>query len=92
MICHAALTKTNTYLFADDIKIFRAMTNKNYQDILQHDLSILEQWSDKWLLKFHPDRCKHMEIGKNNIGENEYLFNQKPYGFISGRSNSSPTN
>ena len=31
-------------------------------DILQHDLSILEQWSDKWLLKFHPDKCKHMEI------------------------------
>ena len=58
----------------DDIKIFRAITNKNYQDILQKDLSILEQWSDKWLLKFHPDKCKHMEIGKNNIGENEYFI------------------
>ena len=68
------LTKSNTFLFADVIKIFRAITNKNDQDILQQDLSILEQWSDKWLLKFHPDKCKHMEIGKNNIGENEYFM------------------
>ena len=58
------LTKSNTFLFADDIKIFRAITNKNDQDILQQDLSILEQRNDKWLLKFHPDKCKHMEIGK----------------------------
>ena len=28
------LTKYNTFLFADDIKIFRAITNKNDQDIL----------------------------------------------------------
>ena len=56
------LTKSNTFLFADDIKIFRAITNKNDQDILQQDLSILEQWSNKWLLKFHPDKSKHMEI------------------------------
>ena len=55
------LTKSNTFLFADD-NIFRAITNKNDQDILQQDLSILEQWSDKWLLKFHPDKCRHMEI------------------------------
>ena len=47
------------FLFADDIKIFRAITDTNDQDILQHDLNILEQWSDKWLLKCHPDKCKH---------------------------------
>ena len=28
------LTKSNTFLFADDMKIFSAITNKNYQDIL----------------------------------------------------------
>lgn len=53
-----------------DIKIFIARTNKSDQDILQHDLSILEQWSDKRLLKFRPDKRKHMEMGKNNISEN----------------------
>ena len=44
------LTQSNTFLFAVDIKIFGALTNKNDQDILQKYLSILEQWSDKWLL------------------------------------------
>ena len=32
---------------------------RNDKDILQHDLNILQQWNDKWLLKFHPDKCKH---------------------------------
>ena len=60
------LTKCDAFLFADDNKTFRTITDKNYQDILQHDLNILEQWSYKWLLKFHPDKCKHMTTGKNN--------------------------
>ena len=41
------LTKSDVFLFADDIKTFRTITDKNYHDILQHDLNILEQWSDK---------------------------------------------
>ena len=24
------------------------------------------------MLKLHPDKCTHMEIGKNNVGENQY--------------------
>ena len=45
------LTKTDTFLFSDDIKIFRTIIEKDYQGILQHDLNILEQWSNIWLLK-----------------------------------------
>ena len=68
------LIKSNTFIFADEIKIFRAITNKNYQDILLQDLNILKQWSDKWLLKFQPDKCKYIEIKKCNIGEYEYFM------------------
>ena len=60
------------FLFADGIKIFRTIIDKNDQGILQHDLNTLEQWSNKWLLKFHPNKCKHMTIGNNNIGEIKY--------------------
>ena len=63
---------SDTFLFADDFKIFRTITDKNDQDILQHDLNTLEQWSDKWLLKCHPHKYKHMTIDKNNIGTTEY--------------------
>ena len=66
------LTKSGTFLFADDIKIFRTITDKNYQGILQHDLNILEQWNKKWLLKCYSDKCKHMTIGKNNVGAVDY--------------------
>ena len=66
------LTNSDKFLFADDINIFGTITDKNDQDILQHHLNILQQWSDKWLLKFHPDKCEHMTIGKNNIGAMKY--------------------
>ena len=58
------LTKSDTFLFADDIKIFRTITDKNDQGTLQDDLNTLEQWSNKWLLKLHPSKCKHMTINK----------------------------
>ena len=53
------LTMSDTFLFADDIKIFRTITDKNDQGTLQDDLDTLEQWSNKWLLKFHSSKCKH---------------------------------
>ena len=66
------LTKSDTFLFADDIKIFRTITDKNDQGILQHELNTLEQWINKWLLKFHPSKCTHMIIGNINIEEIKY--------------------
>ena len=66
------LTKSDAFLFSDGIKIFTTVTNKHDQDILQHDLNILEQWSDKWLLKCHSDKCKPMTVGKNEVGTIKY--------------------
>ena len=36
----------------------------------------LEEWSDTWLLRFHPDKCKHMHIGKKN-DDNNYSLHRK---------------
>ena len=33
--------------------------------MLQCDLSALQEWSDTWLLKFHPDKCEVLSIGKD---------------------------
>ena len=54
----------NVYLFADDTKIFKIMEDSGDSNILQRDLDILTQWSDKCLLKFHPDKCKHMHVNR----------------------------
>ena len=51
-------------LFADDAKIFRAIACKEDSLKLQDDIARLEEWSDKWLLKFHPDKCHLLTLGK----------------------------
>lgn len=59
-------TDSPTYLFADDTKIYRRVTNDQESKELQDDINNLQEWSDRWLLKFHPDKCVHMKIGKNS--------------------------
>ena len=40
------------------------MTRKYYKMISPN-----QNWSDKWLLKFHPEKCKHMKISKSKNEE-----------------------
>ena len=40
--------KSDVYLFADDTKIFRNITDGEDKEILQDDLEILENWSNTW--------------------------------------------
>ena len=57
---------SDAYLFADDTKIFRIITKQEDKEELQQDLQKLDEWSMKWLLKFHPKKCKYMMIGKTD--------------------------
>ncbi|XP_076464018.1 uncharacterized protein LOC143296118 [Babylonia areolata] len=50
-------------LFADDTKIYAASDNQESTASLQQDLGSLQKWSNDWLLKFHPQKCKVMKIG-----------------------------
>jgi hypothetical protein len=49
-------------LFADDTKIWKEIRSEDDQLVLQTDLNRLTEWSDKWLLRLHPDKCKVMHI------------------------------
>ena len=80
-------------LFADDAKIFRSISCKNDALLLQDDILRLEAWSDMWLLKFHPDKCHLLSLGKHeNIKychrykvseqEIEHIFEEKDLGII----------
>ena len=71
---HSSL-KLNIFMFADDTKVFRTIETPIDQHYLQDDLNQLTQWSRKWLLKFHPDKCKVMHIGKAKTGEYRYTLN-----------------
>ena len=45
-------------LFADDAKASRPIKDKQDADRLQEDINSMVKWSDKWGLKFNPDKCK----------------------------------
>ena len=64
---------SNVYLYADDTKVFKTITSPNDQHTLQNDLDYLTSWSSKWLLRFHPDKCNLMHVGK--IIQQEYAYN-----------------
>jgi hypothetical protein len=71
--------KSNVMLFADDTKMYREIRSINDTDIFQNDLDMLSDWSDKWLLQFHPNKCSIMKFGKghNNSGSYTLKANNK---------------
>lgn len=56
--------KSYVLLFADDTKIFRCVASESDAKELQEDIDSLQNWSDKWLLRFHPDKCHVLTLGK----------------------------
>ncbi|KAK3089769.1 hypothetical protein FSP39_006368 [Pinctada imbricata] len=55
---------SEVYLFADDTKIFKVIGNDTDSETLRRDLDTLAQWSNTWLLKFHPSKCKHLHVSR----------------------------
>ena len=53
-----------TKLFADDAKIYSVVNNAIDQENLQSDFKKLDNWSQEWLLKFNPEKCSHLHLGK----------------------------
>ena len=70
--------KSAIFLFADDCKFFRQVDSEEDTDIMQEDLNTLHDWSNKWLLKFHPDKCVTLRISLNrDPGEHTYYLGDK---------------
>ena len=51
-------------LFADDTKLFRKVGSKCDAEKLQQDIRRLEEWSQRWLLKFNGEKCHVLTMGK----------------------------
>ncbi len=60
-------------IFADDTKIFQEVNEKEDQLILQDNLHKLEEWAERWQMRFHPQKCTVMHIGKD-IEEFQYTM------------------
>ena len=53
-------------MYADDTKLFSALISNDSTNTLISDLKILEEWAEKFQMRFHPDKCHVMHIGSNN--------------------------
>ncbi len=65
---------SSIFLFADDTKIFANSSNPQNTAILQEDLGKLLQWSKTWLLKFHPQKCRVLDINTHDRKHNDYYL------------------
>jgi hypothetical protein len=50
-------------LYADDAKMYRRIRSTADEAQMQNDIDALQAWATKWLLIFHPGKCKVMRIG-----------------------------
>ena len=53
-------------MYADDTKLFSTLLSGDAVNTLIIDLKTLEEWSEKFQMRFHPDKCHVMHIGSNN--------------------------
>ena len=67
--------ESSMLLFADDTKIFREIKSIKDQETLQSDVDAMCDWSSKWLLKYHPDKCKSMRLGLKDKDVFKYMLN-----------------
>ena len=73
------------HLFADDTKISLRLTNQNQTNDLQNDIDRLDEWSDRWKLRFNIVKCKTMHLGYHNdkhiyqMGSGESRMNLRSY-------------
>lgn len=70
------LVQSTVKMFADDMKIYRAISSQKDVKLLQKDLDTLGKWSDTWLLKFNASKCKVMHCGAGNARQ-DYSITQE---------------
>ena len=57
------VVKSEVKMFADDTKLYGRSDNDQGIIDIQDDLDQLQAWSDRWLLRFHPQKCAVMKLG-----------------------------
>ena len=59
-------------LYADDTKIYQIINNTDDAERFQQNIKQLWKWSIEWQLKFHPDKCHILHLGKTNGNHHYY--------------------
>ena len=71
------------FMFADDTKSFATINEVTDSESLQQDLDFMERWSNKWLLLFHPEKCKVMRLNPfKSLPQYEYKLDKTPLSYV----------
>ena len=63
-------------LFADDTKMYRQIQDACDCHTFQEDISTVQERPDKWLLRYHPDKCKLMTIGRDTPTDHYTMYSE----------------
>ena len=55
------------FKFADDTKVLGSVSSEDEINIIRHDLSLLEKWSEDWQMPFNTQKCKVLHVGHSNF-------------------------
>ena len=70
---------SDAFMFADDTKIFRTISDESDIDIIQKDLDEVFNWRKLWLLKFHPDKCNVLPVMSKHSSHLPHTYNMNKY-------------
>ncbi len=65
------------YSYDDETKLYRQIKKKDDTKFFQENIICMRQWSDQWLLSFHPKKCKYMRIGRSEVSHGNYYVNEQ---------------
>lgn len=57
----------NISLFADDCLVYQEIENSDDYNVLQNDLNMLGEWSQKWLLPFNVSKCVTLTLHHQKV-------------------------
>ena len=61
-------------MLMSDTEIFKEIREENDEKMRQADLDRLQNWSDTWLIKLRPNKCKVMSVANKCEQRNKALL------------------
>ena len=68
-------------LFEDDTKLYHRINPEDCQTI-QEDLNRLQSWAKKWHLRFHPQKCTVLSLGRNRYEYKYHMVSSNEVGTL----------
>ena len=62
-------------LFADDTKLYMRSDEAGASEKLKEELNVLETWAERWQLRFHPDKCTVLKVGRSSSESQYHMTN-----------------